>query len=296
MRARSYTTAFVILVLSATAFAAGPASAPAPLDECTTVIAYSIPGSTADRTAKAMVVVPHEHLSTDKRFSVIYLLHGYGVSYARYYEKFTEAHRSLTALADRFGVILVMPDGGCCSWYLDAESDQPDAADWQYEQIITKHLVPEIDRRFHTWSERTGRGLTGMSMGGHGALYLCARHPELFSAAGSMSGVMDLRESLNPAPLAARIGTFEQHRQRWIEHSVLGLTDKFVGQQVSLLLDVGEEDPFIWSNRILHDKLLSLGVAHDYIERPGKHEWPYWINALPYHLQFLSDHLKPAGR
>ncbi len=40
---------------------------------------------------------------------------------------------------------------------------------------------------------------------------------------------------------------------------------------------------------------IRLQVRHEYIARPGAHEWPYWINALPYHLQFVSDRLRPAG-
>jgi S-formylglutathione hydrolase FrmB len=248
-----------------------------------------------------MVVVPPGYFRepddarNTRRYPVAYLLHGFAASYLRYHEKLTEAGKSLTDLAERFNTILVMPDGGGCSWYLDAPTDQPGGLDWQYETIITKHMIPEIDRRYRTWPERTGRGITGISMGGHGALYLSARHPDLFLAASSMSGIMDLRETTSPSALAARIGSLEQHRQRWMEYSVLAHAERFVGHDTALLLDVGWDDPFISSNRALHDKFMRLNVPHDYIERPGRHEWKYWINALPYHLQFLTDRLKPAG-
>ncbi|MBI4578661.1 MAG: hypothetical protein HY718_03110, partial [Planctomycetes bacterium] len=279
-----------------------PAAASAPANHpCTSVIAYRVPGSTQDATSRAMVVVPHEYLRdagegvSAKRYPVVYLLHGYAVTYTRYDEKFREAGRRLVDLADRFGAILVMPDGNRSSWYLDAFPDLPDAADWQYERIIIEHAIPAVDGRYRTWAERAGRGITGMSMGGHGALYLAARHPGLFAAATSMSGLMILRNTTNPQDLAKRLGRLEEHRLRWIEHSVLQQADKFVGRDVALLLDCGWDDPFVWDHRMLHDKLMRLGVAHDYIERPGKHEWPYWINALPYHLQFITDRLKPAG-
>lgn len=290
----------IVLICSSIANAAEPAppptTAPAPLDDCSQVIAFPIPAGTPDATSHALVVVPHPYKHADtKRYPVVYLLHGYGAHHLRYHEKMAEFGKSLTDLADRFGVILVMPDGKPSSWYFDAPTDVPNSADWQYETIITKRVLPEIDARFRTWADRAGRGITGISMGGHGAIYLSARNPDLFAAASSMSGIMDLRETTNPAAMAERIGPFEQNRNRWMDFSCVNLADKFVGQDVALLFDCGWDDPFIWSNRAIHHKLMLLGVAHDFIERPGKHEWKYWINALPYHLQFLTDHLKTAG-
>lgn len=293
---------FTTLAAQATASPLSPpTTAPADLDDYSTIIDYAVPASTTDARSRALVVVPRDYerpgqtAQDTRRYPVVYLLHGFGGHYMRYHEKLTEFGRSLTDLADRFGVILVMPDAGCCSWYIDAPADVPGAADWQYETILIKHVIPEIDARYRTWAERSGRSVTGISMGGHGALFLAARHPELFAAASSMSGVLDLRETLNPRPLAERIGTFEQHRRRWTELSVLAHADRFVGQDLALFVDCGWDDPFIWSNRALHDKLMRLNVAHDYIERPGKHEWKYWINALPYHLQFLTDRMTPTG-
>jgi S-formylglutathione hydrolase FrmB len=53
-------------------------------------------------------------------------------------------------------------------------------------------VVHKIDNTYRTINDRKGRFITGLSMGGHGAMYLSAKHPELFSAAGSMSGVADM--------------------------------------------------------------------------------------------------------
>ena len=96
--------------------------------------------------------------------------------------KLREVGTSLSALADRWGMILVTPDGNRTSWYLDAPKDVPDSADWQYETAITKCAIPAVDAQYRTWAESAGRGVMGTSMGGHGALYLGARHPELLGA------------------------------------------------------------------------------------------------------------------
>lgn len=273
---------------------------------CVSTITFKVPGSTPDATSKATVIVPHEYLAAfavgtttrpaqGRRYPVIYMLHGYGGNYAGFYEHTRKAGRSLVAMADRFGVILVMPDGKCCSWYLNAPPEMPDSADWQWETAITRHLIPEIDRRFRTWAEPAGRAITGVSMGGHGALYLAARHPELFGSCSGISGIMRLTDTTQPKALAQRLGDMQEHRDRWVEHSVLTQAEKFAGRPVGILFDCGLQDPFHRDNRELHEKLIKLNVPHDYFERPGGHEGKYWLNVLPYHLQFLSDRLKAAG-
>ncbi len=284
------------------------------------VMTFSIPGSGEKNISRAIVVVPSDYgrlgepatrtAATDKRYPVVYLLHGYSGNYTNWYLKMKAAGRSLTALADRFGTIIVMPDGKYCSWYLDAPTGSEDHADWQWETVITKHLVPEVDRRYRTWAEPAGRGITGLSMGGHGAIYLAARNPDLFSACGSMSGVMDLTNTSRPDALVRRLGPKEENRDRWLAYSAIGQeavggrssteragepASPTAGRGLGLLVDCGIDDIFIEDNRVFRKQLLERGIPHDYIERPGAHNWDYWINALPYHMQFLSDRLKPAG-
>ena len=55
------------------------------------------------------------------------------------------------------------------------------------------------------------------------------------------------------------------------------------------MVDCGITDIFIKGNRALHDKLQTLNIAHDYVERNGGHSWDYWTNALPFHLLFFRN-------
>ncbi len=279
-----------------------PTSHPVPTDHpCVKVITYAVPGTDPECLSRAVVIVPRAYLAEEqeggpcRRWPVVYMLHGYGANYTRYWDMFSQAGKTLDTLADRYGLILVTPDGNRASWYLDAPADVPDAQNWQYETLITQVAIREVDNRYRTWSEPAGRGITGISMGGHGAMYLAARHPELFGACTSLSGVFKLTDTTNPRELAKRLGSLEENRLRWIEHNVLTQAEKFVGQSTAILFDCGWDDPFIADNRELHFKLMMLHVPHDYIERPGSHRPAYWTNALAYHLQFLADHLKPAG-
>jgi S-formylglutathione hydrolase FrmB len=230
------------------------------------------------------------------RWPVVYLLHGYSDSYDGWYKRTQGTDRSLEQMAARFRTIIVLPDGKYSSWYLDAAADVPDSADWQWETVITRRLVPEIDKRLRTWAEPAGRGIDGLSMGGHGAIYLCGRHPELFSVCGSLSGVMDLRRFKDKYRLVNLLGPYDANPQRWLEHTAIAQAEGFAGRQVGIILDCGLDDKsLIGGNREMHEKLIELKVPHDYLERPGGHTWSYWVNALPYHLQFMTDRLKKPG-
>jgi S-formylglutathione hydrolase FrmB len=58
---------------------------------------------------------------------------------------------------------------------------------------------------------------------------------------------------------------------------------------LAIILDCGLQDFIYFMSKAAHEKLVKLGIAHDYIERPGKHDWPYWSNAVRYQLVFFRN-------
>ena len=133
------------------------------------------------------------------------------------------------------------------------------------------------------------KAITGLSMGGHGALYLAARHPDKYFAAGSMSGGVDLTYSTKSWEIAEKIGPYEEYSQRWHENSIVNMIEMIKNANLALMIDCGVDDFFIEVNRTLHHRLILAKVGHDYIERPGKHSWDYWVRVLPYHLFFFQE-------
>lgn len=245
-----------------------------------TVVIQSKSMGTAPR---AVIVVPDTYYQNRLAFPVVYLLHGWSGSFRDW-----SVHMDLCPLAERYQFIIVCPDGGYDGWYLNSPLDNKS----QYETYICREVIRYIDKHYRTIAKPKGRFICGLSMGGHGALSLLAKHPDLYTAAGSMSGVLTLSQSSKKYGLIRLLGDPETNSKLWEKHSCLTLVENLSGLNKGLLIDCGIDDFTIAINRTVHKKLIELGIPHDYIERPGKHNWDYWTNALEYHLLYFQKILQ----
>lgn len=232
---------------------------------------------------KAVVIKPASY-NLNQRFPVVYLLHGYGGNYANWIQKVEHIKEE----ADRYGMLIVCPDGGVGSWYWDSPIDQA----YQYETYIASELVSWVDKEFKTIASASARAITGLSMGGHGALYLAIRHPDVFGAAGSMSGGVDIRPFPNNWEMAKRLGTYAANKQAWEDRTVINLLHLIEPGKLSLVIDCGIQDFFYNVNEQLHAALVYRNISHDYITRPGAHNWEYWTNAVRYQLLFMHRYFE----
>ena len=240
---------------------------------------------TMGRMIKNVVVKPSTSFIVDDdtmRFPVLYLLHGAQGCYNDWSRK-----ADLHLLADRYGVIIVCPDGQD-SWYFDSPIDPK----MQFETYVSKELVEYIDSHYPTYANRYMRAITGLSMGGHGALFLAFRHPDVFWSCGSMSGNMDITQFTDRWHIKARLGEYEDNPQSWRDHAVCNQLDKVKNCPLkpaqNIIIDDGLNDIFIKNNIALHDKMVELGIDHDFTVRPGRHSWDYWVNSLDYHMMFFD--------
>jgi S-formylglutathione hydrolase FrmB len=216
-----------------------------------------------------------------KQYPTVYMLHGYSGDYTGYASSIPDIQQ----LVDKYQIIAVCPDGGFNSWYVDS----PTSDTVRYETFTAVELVNYIDANYTTIKSRRFRAILGLSMGGHGALYLSFKHPETFGAAASMSGGVDFRPFPTEWELNDRFGNVIFHKKDWDKFVVTEMVDR-IPTNVHFMLDCGIDDFFMPVNRIFHEKLLKAGIAHDYIERPGAHDWTYWANSFRYHLLFFQEY------
>ena len=184
----------------------------------------------------------------------------------------------LPQIADEKGIIFVCPDGKN-SWYWDSPKDPS----YRYETFVSSELVKYIDGHYKTIADRKGRAITGLSMGGHGAMWNAIRHKDTFGAGGSTSGGGDIR----PFPL-----NWDMSKQVWDEHTVINQIDKIENGDLAIIIDCGEADFFLNVNKDLHNRLLARKINHDFITRPGGHNGKYWNNSIDYQILFFDKFFK----
>ncbi|HSD89521.1 MAG TPA: alpha/beta hydrolase family protein [Kofleriaceae bacterium] len=266
-----------------------------------------------------------------KRWPVFYYLHGLG---GKETDWVSGGH--LDNAADTLGLqaIVVMPDGDDGFYADSAEPIDYDACmkdgtglflpayeskhstcvrKRSYETYIVKDLIGEIDTKYRTIATRDGRAIAGLSMGGFGALELGMRHPALFAAAASHSGV-DALLYAGPFPyVAGKVqllkdpkewgvgageigvwirGLFGTDLATWKAYDPASLAEKLEPGKPALYLDCGTEDGFLLNNgaQYLHDILVARKIEHAFFLGPGQHDFRFWIPRLPESLKFLREH------
>ncbi|MDP9080197.1 MAG: esterase family protein [Bacteroidota bacterium] len=241
-----------------------------------TVLTHS---AAMNKDLKAIVIRPDSY-SANKKFPVLYLLHGFSGNYSDWILKVP----SIRSLSDQYNLIIVCPDGGFASWYFDS----PMSKEWQFETYVAVELVNWVDKHYGTIQNRNGRAITGLSMGGHGAFYLAFKHLNTFGAVGSMSGGVDIRQFSDAFGVEQVLGKYSEYPERWEKNSVINMLYMIKPNSLAITFDVGYDDFMYPSNEALHKELLYRKIPHDYTVRPGAHTWEFWGNSINYQALFFS--------
>ena len=184
----------------------------------------------------------------------------------------------------------------------------------RYEQYLTADVVAWVDSTFRTLASAEHRGIAGLSMGGYGAVTLALRHPGVWSAAASHSGVLSLLRprSTDGEPRAGpAIGELERGwgprfwplvvpvfgrdtADWWAREParVAAHRASTGGAIPALYVDVGTADALVLGgNRHFRDEMRRLGIGLEYYERPGGHTWTYWRTHVPESLRWLAGRI-----
>jgi S-formylglutathione hydrolase FrmB len=239
-----------------------------------------------NKTIPNLVLLPAGYSICKTNYPVVYLLHGAGDDYKGWLEISPE----LTKYCDQYNMIIVCADGGNTSWYFDSPVDKT----CRYETYMYKELVTAIDIKYRTIADKKGRAVTGLSMGGHGAFYLAFRHPDIWGAAGSMSGGLDIRPFSKKWDLALRLGPITEFQDNWERNTVINLIPAIAGKDIRIIFDCGTEDFFYEVNKKAHEVMLKYKIVHDYSSRPGGHTVDYWRISVKNHLLFFKEYFNPA--
>jgi enterochelin esterase-like enzyme len=145
----------------------------------------NLEGDSADRTV-FVYLPPGYATNPGKRYPVVYLLHGYGLTGERWmtFTKMADAADEDIANGTMRDMILVNPDAHT-KYDGSMYSTSPTTGDW--ETFIAQDLVSYIDGHYRTIANRMSRGLGGHSMGGYGTVRIGMKRPDVFSSLYIMS-------------------------------------------------------------------------------------------------------------
>lgn len=214
----------------------------------------------------------------DKRFPVVYLLHGL----TGHFDNWTNFTK-LAEYSAKYNYIIVTPEGEN-GWYSDSETLPKE----KYESYIVKELIPEIDKNFRTLTDRKDRSIAGLSMGGYGSIKFGLKYPQMFSLVGSFSGALPATtwddktlggswKVLNDSIMSIFGATDSKTRQ---ENDIYKLAREATPEKIKdlpfIYLDCGTEDFLIKPNRDFSTILLEKKIPHEFRQLPGKHDWKFW--------------------
>ncbi|MBP5369671.1 MAG: prolyl oligopeptidase family serine peptidase [Bacteroidales bacterium] len=226
-----------------------------------------------------MAFVPKDYsVECGRQFPAVILLNGFGGNYRQW-----SRVADLQLYADEYGMILICPDGFADSWYIDSPIDSTA----RYATFFREEILPSMFKHFNI--DSCNLFITGLSMGGHGALTLFMQNSDRFRAAGSMSGVMHLRSSSVSGSIAKLIGPKTQANTNWETYSVLYNTEKLAASGKPIIVNCGSEDYLVKVNRQLAAKCKEQNINIVYSESPGKHERDYWKRTLPGQLMYFRQ-------
>jgi len=244
----------------------------------------SVYSKSMSKERNCVVITPSAYSEKDRRFPVVYLLHGAHGNYSNWINRVPD----MQELADNNQLIIVCPDGAPNSWYFDSPVDSA----VRYETYIAREVPAYIDANYRTIADREHRAISGLSMGGHGAMFIAFRHADTFGACGSMSGALDVNLIPRGYGLDKILGDIKTNAGYYKEWSVINVIEKYPTDSLAIILDCGTQDILSFIGKSVHEKMMKLRIPHDYIERPGRHDWVYWSKAVRYQLLFFKEHFR----
>jgi S-formylglutathione hydrolase len=253
-----------------------------------------------------------KHASTATRTDMVFSIflppqaeHGAELPVVWYLSGLTCTHANVTekgeyrAACAEHGLIFVAPDtsprgpevadaegwdfGQGAGFYVDA-TEEPWVANYRMWHYVTEELPALVAAEFPV--DRALQGISGHSMGGHGALTVALRHPGRFRSVSAFAPIV--APSQVPWGEKAFGGYLGPDRSRWRAHDAVALIED--GARLpDLLVDVGEADPFL--ERELRPELLERACADADIplqlrRQPGYDHSYYFIST------FMADHLR----
>ncbi|MCH5238147.1 MAG: hypothetical protein J1E95_10185 [Muribaculaceae bacterium] len=200
---------------------------------------------------------PSYNNSKERVYPVLYILHGLG----SHPDNATLGLRLISLLDYCYikellpELIVILPDCEKSYWVDDYIEGV------KYETFFSEIFLPSVESKYRI-DTSIKRYIFGISMGGYGAAHYAFSYPEMFEYCYSASGVLG-GKGVDSTP--SIVDTAKSKNGRTLPY---------------LTIDIGYSDSFFETNEMVHEELFGINVAHEYIKRPGAHDWEFWRGSI----------------
>jgi S-formylglutathione hydrolase FrmB len=232
-----------------------------------------------------------------QNYPVLYFLHGLGDNERTLFNSggwtlVDDLHRQ-----HKIGEFLIVAPEGGRTFYINSADGSV-----RYSDFFLQEFIPLIENRYRIAKGRNNRAISGISMGGYGALRFALSRPEMFSAVSAQSAAL-ITETPQELDTAARSGAplgkllaavFGNpiDRQHWKDDSpfVLAAVNRAALRRLAIYFNCGQDDNYGFEKgaSALHEQLEKEGVKHEYHPYEGDHSLRYFLAHFPEVMEFHS--------
>ncbi len=249
------------------------------------------------RVVHYCVYLPSGYDAAQQPYPVVYLLHGLGDN-----ERTLFNSGGWTLLDDlrkqhRMGDFLIVAPEGWRSFYINSADGR-----FRYSDFFLQEFIPHIESKYRIRKGRSARAISGISMGGYGAMRFAFVHPELFSAVSAQSAAL-MTETPKQLDAAGHTGmpltgvldpVFGKPIDvaHWNANNPFLLARKNAAQlrRLAIYFNCGQEDNYGFEKgaAALHEELSKEGIKHEYHAYPGDHSVTYFLSHFAEVMEFHS--------
>lgn len=257
----------------------------------------SVPSKILHRDVPYCAFIPAAYEHATSKLPVLYFLHGLGDNQQSLinmgaWNLITDLRRQ-----NKIGDFLIVTPQGQTTFYINSANGRV-----LYSNFFLQEFIPFIERHYHARTDRGGRAISGISMGGYGALRFAFAYPEKFSAVSAESAALfpespklldeAVHTGLPRAKLLTDVFGSPINVAHWYANDPFTLAKKNAAalRHVAIYFNCGTEDNygFYEGAADLDKELTAEKIPHTFKLYPGGHTLPYFLAHIDEMMEFHS--------
>jgi len=285
------TRVVVCLALAASGLAFVPSLCAQGRAECSVINSQIL----KQRVPYCAFLPPGFHKDKSRRYPVLYYLHGLGDNEQSLLNSGGWDLISQMRSEGKIGDFIILAPSGGATFYVNSENGR-----LRYEDFFLQEFMPQMEKKYRAEGTRATRGITGVSMGGYGALHYAFKYPNEFAAVSAEMPalIFDLPKNLNTSSdgglgqLLAPVFGSPFNRAYFNRNNVFYFARADNAENLKRLkiwFAVGSNDDYGFEvgAEKLNQLLTERGIAHDFHVYPGRHSIEFAMQHFPDAIQFV---------